>query len=793
MLAMAAGQAMGQVQHGIVTVVENDGLNNASSVSVSFTTGFGSFTQFPAGHSRGDFEFTFVPSGSDADTLGLLVACAYQGSRIEPSVTGPYYASAMTSQSANPTNYVVNTHWLGNEANVNFTMAYFPYGDGWLASNLQNSANNGPMASAFGPFALVPTITGVGNEVADPTGPGTVNGFYVVSAPSVDFRRDGVLLSVGTKNENNRASWSTDYIDGFAYLWCQDLAADGGSGENDPAGFVFIPENTSNVTMGTVTATAKTLFKQGDFTVSMVGQPSTDGTFELIINGESPTTGTLLLAPYIRPDRAGTTIDNPVWAEANAAGTGWIITTRDQPAYGLQDLTGWDVAFSFAFLKNGVEIRPGTPSRAYRNLRNEVAAARFTVSEFTPNNGNGDMDCVRSAGNPILNVAGINRGDNQISYLGALLPSIYDNSLDAREGLMLGTPSQFVRDNTATGGVSGWSTLSFDNGDAVSHCASITGGEINADFALVHFAASRGFQGESDQTIASGLLTLNPTGVTSAVNEGVLMAINWDNNNRIIQVTPNGSGYDLTPYEAQNVTINSIPYSIGQVATDSVETGWVYLPYSTPGLIAGHIAVDDGSILSRTGNFTITEGTDAAFGFDIFELTIPGVDARTDGMLLLNASNGAYAMAFEAGENGEFEIAGYDLLSQQIGRCAFSFAYIPYSGFGRGITGSCCVGTTCQILTASRCAELNGTYNGDGTTCDNNPCTPPACTWQADGCFADYNNDDGIDGDDVIAFFNDWDNGNICADVDLSEGVDGDDVILFFASWDLGGTGFPGC
>jgi hypothetical protein len=70
---------------------------------------------------------------------------------------------------------------------------------------------------------------------------------------------------------------------------------------------------------------------------------------------------------------------------------------------------------------------------------------------------------------------------------------------------------------------------------------------------------------------------------------------------------------------------------------------------------------------------------------------------------------------------------------------------------------------------------------------------PSACSWQADGCFADFNNDDGVDGDDVIAFFADWDNSNDCADVDDSDGVDGDDVILFFASWDVSGTGFPGC
>ncbi len=69
----------------------------------------------------------------------------------------------------------------------------------------------------------------------------------------------------------------------------------------------------------------------------------------------------------------------------------------------------------------------------------------------------------------------------------------------------------------------------------------------------------------------------------------------------------------------------------------------------------------------------------------------------------------------------------------------------------------------------------------------------PACAWAGDGCFADYNNDGGIDGDDVIAFFADWDAGNSCADADASTGVDGDDVIAFFAAWDAGGIGTPGC
>jgi hypothetical protein len=70
---------------------------------------------------------------------------------------------------------------------------------------------------------------------------------------------------------------------------------------------------------------------------------------------------------------------------------------------------------------------------------------------------------------------------------------------------------------------------------------------------------------------------------------------------------------------------------------------------------------------------------------------------------------------------------------------------------------------------------------------------PPSCAWQNDGCYADFNNDDAIDGDDVISFFGAWDAGNACADANNDDGVDGDDIVAFFASWDANGTGSPGC
>ena len=52
------------------------------------------------------------------------------------------------------------------------------------------------------------------------------------------------------------------------------------------------------------------------------------------------------------------------------------------------------------------------------------------------------------------------------------------------------------------------------------------------------------------------------------------------------------------------------------------------------------------------------------------------------------------------------------------------------------------------------------------------------------GCPSDWNGDGGVDGDDVIAFFADWDGGD--GDFNRDGATDGDDVIAFFAVWDLG-------
>jgi len=55
------------------------------------------------------------------------------------------------------------------------------------------------------------------------------------------------------------------------------------------------------------------------------------------------------------------------------------------------------------------------------------------------------------------------------------------------------------------------------------------------------------------------------------------------------------------------------------------------------------------------------------------------------------------------------------------------------------------------------------------------------------GCAADYDNNGGVDGGDLAAFFADFEAGETCADVDQNGGVDGGDLAAFFAVFEAGG------
>ncbi len=84
-----------------------------------------------------------------------------------------------------------------------------------------------------------------------------------------------------------------------------------------------------------------------------------------------------------------------------------------------------------------------------------------------------------------------------------------------------------------------------------------------------------------------------------------------------------------------------------------------------------------------------------------------------------------------------------------------------------------------------RLGFLSDSWRGSYRCVVTNPCgSVISGVARITNCPADYDASGGVDADDVIAFFADWDSGNDQADFDNSGGVDADDVIGFFARWD---------
>lgn len=659
--------ALAQIQHGTLNVVENDGGNTPASVTVTRVAGGqGPWTIIvsdgPDATNRGDYVLDLGAGFTNAN--GVMIVGPAEGGRTEPSVTySPYFATPSTERSSTG-RYFISQHDSppGGEVNFEPAFVYFPLADGWIASIGYNSANNGPLTSLVGsPLVSLRTeltATGMGYELIDTSGNA---GLYTLRFEGLDLRRDGVILVSGAKNEDNRACISTR-IDGTAIINCIDNGAESG-GENDPAGFVLIPHGTPGVTMGTITASGHALQRSGDFTLLPFNQPATNGTYRLTIPGEDPTTGTLIVCPHT--ELTGTTVDNPVFVIPQA--DGWLIETRDiEPlptGLTLQDLSSGDMIFHFAFFKAGVDIQPAPITQPWKVRLNDVVSARFAVTEFNGNNGLGDMRAERVAGSTALDVFDSNRADIGISYLG-IRPSAYvDNSLDAIDGVFLGSANEFYRDNSATGGVSGWTTFSFDNAEARLHRAEGTNEEINSNFAVAFFPKTLGVPMGADITAHNGSASLAVP--YAAVNGGVLLAINWDNDSRVVTSTPLGNQFVLQFWDG--IT--------GAASTSSTEYGFVELPYTIPGLVAGHVDVS-GALISGVGDFST--GVVARGSAALTRIVIPGVDARTDGVLILTATEGPVSMAWEAADDGAFLVAGYNLATDLVGQAAFQFAYIPF-------------------------------------------------------------------------------------------------------------------
>ncbi|MBL9001953.1 MAG: proprotein convertase P-domain-containing protein [Phycisphaerae bacterium] len=102
----------------------------------------------------------------------------------------------------------------------------------------------------------------------------------------------------------------------------------------------------------------------------------------------------------------------------------------------------------------------------------------------------------------------------------------------------------------------------------------------------------------------------------------------------------------------------------------------------------------------------------------------------------------------------------------------------PFSIF----TGGSMDGTWTLTITDNAGADI-GTITSFSIANSESPLNCSFCP----ACAADYNQDGGVDGADVEAFYNDWENAVGCADVNEDGGIDGGDVEAFFNRWEAGG------
>jgi hypothetical protein len=118
----------------------------------------------------------------------------------------------------------------------------------------------------------------------------------------------------------------------------------------------------------------------------------------------------------------------------------------------------------------------------------------------------------------------------------------------------------------------------------------------------------------------------------------------------------------------------------------------------------------------------------------------------------------------------------------------FTNGSLPFSGGTIAVSGATTThltlalnvnGTVSSVQLRCVAANTCSTVTSDAATLTISSCSPP--------CPADFNQDGGVDGADVSAFFGAWEAGDTSADVNADGGVDGGDVSTFFVAWEAGG------
>ncbi|MEM7313741.1 MAG: hypothetical protein AAF497_11380, partial [Planctomycetota bacterium] len=351
-------------------------------------------------------------------------------------------------------------------------------------------------------------------------------------------------------------------------------------------------------------------------------------------------------------------------------GNDWIILSQDPesnsaysgefdtPLVGTgQSNVNPEVYFQFAFVPHdGSVTGPGQipDASSLTNLTTRsIIGWNAEVADYSGGNADGDMGHVVVSGSDGVNIQALydNRGDVAVAVDGGFLSTA--------EGVLFATLREGFRDNSGVGGQLEYGVIGvsddFSGPDWKIHTsiADPANGEHNINYAAVYFGVDSGYEMAQKVQTESGILNdVTIPGVTDSLSEGALFVTPHGNDDNFVQVTPDGTGWDI------RLTDNNTNPENDQV-------NYIFLPYSDENLVVGQVA-PDGSVINSTdpSEFSLArELIDLPGDFDdterpAYRLSIPG-KTPDDGMLLLT-STGAVDGDLELQDNSVIYLADGD-------------------------------------------------------------------------------------------------------------------------------------
>jgi len=191
-----------------------------------------------------------------------------------------------------------------------------------------------------------------------------------------------------------------------------------------------------------------------------------------------------------------------------------------------------------------------------------------------------------------------------------------------------------------------------------------------------------------------------------------------------------------------------------------------------------------GSLVHVGGSFDCAIDSNTRYHMSVATLQLEGTGMEQT-LEVMSADIGADVLGLDRSIAGQYPIGTLEIGpspstirlvdthdNDRLGQSTCEAIYVNELRIG---AGSRLINTTCRIYYYYNTLTNNGTVD-----------VPENLIPFGQPCGGDYNQDGGIDGADVQAFFVDWEAGSAAADVNEDGGVDGADVSTFFEAWEAG-------